>query len=762
MQPVSGVPMVWGRRGAAAAALAAMTVPPLAAQDYMSLSLEDLMQMNVGVASRVSGEVGRQPASVSVIERAQIRGSAARTLNELLMLHVPGFFLVEDQDDTIAAFRGLAPDNNSKILLLLDGRSLNADWFWGPPDAVLNGLDLDFMERIEVVRGPGSVTLGQGALLGVVNIVTRRDDAVESRELSLSLGEDGRRGAAWRQQAAFAETGRFGLYLSDGRFDGEPLRNEGLGQQVEQGLSVFERNHHLKRADYRSVLVDVERDGWRAGVFRFDQQRDLYTWRRDREAVRQVLTGGQLGWRHAFASGELDVEVQHHVDDYFLSAHGGTRPGAARELIPGLVLGGHRESRSGARLLWTSSVLFAGHRLAAGAEWNRYRSGEANRDGNNFLVNTQEAVLEQGVVLLNQRNRWALPASTAVRSLFVEDFFALGERWEGFAAARWDDHPDWGSEVSPRLGVIWQAAPAWRWRLSAQSGFRGAVGVNYSGGFEGDGLLREANFAAVEDNAFFAANGSRNLRPVEPERSRSLELALSWEGEGRWSVHGTLFHTETRNVIGVGAYFLADPEARAAAIAAGTRIGSDRIGDWGGVFYFQNNPGELRHRGAEVELAYRDPDRGLQLRLSHAHVRVAHADAGQFGAGNIYVSGSSADPLARSFPEDVTRAWMEWRPAFAAQRVALHFTALHYPHWYPPVSGEVKRVPALRGITVFNVGVDWEPAWWPRGLITLQVKNLGQASALYPTTSVAGEEAGNLGAPALEQRSAWVTVRHRF
>jgi outer membrane receptor protein involved in Fe transport len=736
--------------------------PPVAAQDYMSLSLEDLMRTDIGVASRVSGDARRQPSSVSVIERAQILGSAARTLNELLMLHVPGYFLVEDQDDTIAGLRGLAPDNNSKILLLLDGRSLNADWFWGPPDAVLNGLDLDFIERIEVIRGPGSVTLGQGALIGVINIVTRSPDTAPVAELSAVAGADGRRGLGWRQHRGFAEDGRLGLYLADGEHDGEPYRNEGVGTQVEQGLSVFERNHHLKRGRYRTVLVDLENGAWRGGVFRFDQRRDLYNWRRDREAVRQVLLGGHLGWRRALGVGELDIELQHQVDDYLLSAHGGTRPEATRQLIAGLVLGGHRESRSGARLLWTSSALWEGHRLALGGEWNHYRSGEANRNGDNFIVNTQEAVLESGRALLNQRNRWALPSSTAVRSLFVEDFIAFGERWEGFVAARWDDHPDWGSQVSPRLGLLWQATPALRWRLSTQSGFRGAVGVNYSGGFEGDGLLREANFAAIEANPYFAANGSRNLRPVEPERSRNVELALHWEPPGRLSAHATLFHTETRNVIGVGAYFLADPAQRAAAIAEGTRIGSDRIGDWGGVFYFQNNPGELRHRGAELELVYRDSERGLQLRLSHAHVRVAHADAGQFGPGNIYVSGSSGDPLARSFPEDVSRAHLEWRPRAANDRLGLQLSVLHYPHWYPPVAGESDGVPALDGNTQLNLGLDWQPPWWPGGSISLQVKNVGEASALYPTTSVAGEEAGNLGAPALESRSAWVTVRHRF
>ncbi len=143
---MSRLPNAWrlpvsGSLTAAVVAALLLAAPVRADDDLMAMSLEELMQMDIGVASRVSRNAARQPVSVTTISREQIRSSAARTLNEVLMLHVPGFFVVEDQDDTIAAMRGMAPDNNSKIMLLLDGRNLNAEWFWGPPDAVLNGLD---------------------------------------------------------------------------------------------------------------------------------------------------------------------------------------------------------------------------------------------------------------------------------------------------------------------------------------------------------------------------------------------------------------------------------------------------------------------------------------------------------------------------------------------------------------------------------------------------------------------------------------------
>ena len=59
------------------------------------------------------------------------------------------------------------------MLLLVNGVNMNTEFFWGPPGAILNSTNYDYIDRIEVIRGPGSVTLGQGALLGVINIITK-------------------------------------------------------------------------------------------------------------------------------------------------------------------------------------------------------------------------------------------------------------------------------------------------------------------------------------------------------------------------------------------------------------------------------------------------------------------------------------------------------------------------------------------------------------------------------------------------------------
>lgn len=745
--------------GVAAAFSTARAAEP--ADDLLDLSLEELMQVEVRVASRVTAAGAQQPVSVTTIGREEIRSSGARTLNELLMLRVPGYFLVEDQDDTIAAVRGLAPDNNSKLMLLLDGRNLNADWFWGPPDAILNGLDLDFIERIEVIRGPGSVTQGQGALLGVVNLVTRTD--ATGQRLSLTGGDAGRRGIS-HSWAAAGDYGRLQLYLGAGEFEGREYRNEGQGLQVEQDLSVYERNHRLKRGAYRNLLLRWEHDGQYAAAYRFDGERDLYNWRRDRDQVRQVLSGLELGRDWRLGVGTLSLSASAQLDDYALRTTAASRPGAARTLIPGLTMGGHREQRTGVRAVWFSTDWLEGHRIAVGADYQRYAYGRRNADGNNFLVNQQQDVLRLGFDALNARNRWALPGTVAIRSLYFEDLFRLGPTLDAMLAARYDAHPDWGSQWSPRLALLGSRGDT-RWRLSWQSGFRGAVGVHYGGGFEGDGLLRESGFAEIENNPYFRANGNRNLAPVQPEQLRSLELAVQHAFTPTLSVDAVAFHNRVRNVIGVGAYFLDDPVARAAAVREQTMIGSDRIGDWGGVFYFQNNPGTLAHRGLEVAVDWRIPAWNLDLRLSQSLVDVLSADAGQFGPGNIYVTGSPTDPGSRSYPERVHRLHLHWRPSAFDGRLSAHYTHLYYPSWLPPIQvDDAGRpfTPKLDGNLIANLTLAYRPSSWPDLELGLGLKNLFQADALYPAASVAGEGVGNLGVPGVERRSLWATVHYHW
>ena len=136
------------------------------------LSLEELLSVEITTLSRKAEDLGRAPAAVFVISRADIRRSGARTLPDLLRM-VPGMQIAQiDGNKWAVTARGANGRFANKLLVLMDGRSLYnpllSGVYWDIQDT-----DLDAVERIEVIRGPGATMWGANAVNGVVNIITR-------------------------------------------------------------------------------------------------------------------------------------------------------------------------------------------------------------------------------------------------------------------------------------------------------------------------------------------------------------------------------------------------------------------------------------------------------------------------------------------------------------------------------------------------------------------------------------------------------------
>ncbi len=124
--------------------------------------------------------IAETPRSVNVIEVDSIQRSQARTLGDLLRGE-PGLAVAVDgsvgQDPII---RGLKRD---QVLVLVDGVRINA---LQPPGrgSLASYVNIDMIERIEVIRGPSSVLYGSGAMGGVINIITRGGDFTADPELN--------------------------------------------------------------------------------------------------------------------------------------------------------------------------------------------------------------------------------------------------------------------------------------------------------------------------------------------------------------------------------------------------------------------------------------------------------------------------------------------------------------------------------------------------------------------------------------------------
>lgn len=197
---------------------------PLLAQDQKGFSLDSLLGVRVSSASKHLQAVRDAPASVTIITAEEIAMYGWTDLSQVLN-SVGGFYTSYDRNYTYIGVRGFGrpTDYNNRLLLLLNGHTLN-EGFWGSfaagPDLAF---DLRALERIEVVRGPGSVLYGNNAVFAVINLITRDGAALDGVRLTGNAGSYGNQSGsviAGTQLGSGLDLFAMGLY---GETDGQTL-----------------------------------------------------------------------------------------------------------------------------------------------------------------------------------------------------------------------------------------------------------------------------------------------------------------------------------------------------------------------------------------------------------------------------------------------------------------------------------------------------------------------------------------------------------
>ncbi len=211
--------------------------------DLTILPLEQLISMEVYSASRYSQKATQAPSNVTVLTSADIRAYGWRTLADALR-SIRGLYTSNDRSYSYLGARGFlrSGDLNTRFLLQIDGTRINDPVY---DQALLGGefpLDMDLVDRIEFVPGPGSSVYGSNAFFGVINVITRRAPDLEGVHGTLEAGQAGTRtGAAtygWRSGDA-----EILLSASRGLSDGRDLYFPEFGDTA-RGLD-WERITHL-------------------------------------------------------------------------------------------------------------------------------------------------------------------------------------------------------------------------------------------------------------------------------------------------------------------------------------------------------------------------------------------------------------------------------------------------------------------------------------------------------------------------------------
>jgi len=420
--------------------------------------------------TRLEQQAGDAPASVTVISREDVRQSASQTVDDLLR-QVPGFSLFRRTSSVVGhpttqglSLRGIGPSGTSRALVLLDGVPINdpfGGWvYW-------NRIPLQSIEQIEVVHGGGSSVWGNGALGGVVHVLTRRP--VE-------------RAAFFEASYGSHDTRNFDLLLTQAK---GPLRLSLEGNYFDTGGYPIVKESRRGAIDIdatsrhstfngRVELVDSPDLSLFASGNYFDEDRGNGTpLQFNRTGAGAFATGGRL---RAGDFGELAAAVYGHFQEFrstfsTQAADRNSETLALDQTVPSTSAGGY--------LQW--SRRFGSHLVASGGDI-RWVDGE-----------TQEKVYVSGAFA---RTRIA-GGEQLIGGVFLQDVYTphpawelvggiRGDYWESYHGTRRDTPPPAGSGIpasqtfsdidrilaSPRIAALFHATSSTDVRASAYQGFR--------------------------------------------------------------------------------------------------------------------------------------------------------------------------------------------------------------------------------------------------------------------------------------------------
>jgi outer membrane receptor for ferrienterochelin and colicin len=476
-------------------------------------SLEELLQVKVGVASHIPTTVLDAASSVEVIAEERWRRRDAHSIGDVLAT-VPGIAVMPALGGADAfAVRGYARSTSLVgVLVSYDGVPLN-DLFRGAPTLNLPGLGLGVVDEIQLIEGPGSALHGADAFHGVVALRGFEADA-DTRELQANVRDNDSYATRARFSTALAPRVRASLALAaDGQDDqhlGFTYSDPATGQQL-----FGERDNRYGARSMSAKLRGADdRGSWHAGVLLHDYDGVGYqgfgtrlAGTRDVGGVDSSLYLVNGGVRHDLdGGGALELSAYTWSVDSLLRAG---RTVFDFESENEQRRSGVHGSYEGGPTAWSSgwAVVLGAEELAV----------EEARTRNYDLA---------GGLTLDRVNR----AEGADRHILSATFEGRTEwadlRWQLVYGLRLDRYSDFGRRFSPRLGLIWHPHEHNAIKLLYGNAFRAPTANDINGTI---GLI-EANPA------------------LDAEDVDTLELVFMRQGEG-WFAEMGVFHSDWDNGI---------------------------------------------------------------------------------------------------------------------------------------------------------------------------------------------------------------------
>ncbi len=579
----------------------------LQAAHAATFSEEDSLDMVFGTEEQVSIATGRQqpiykaPAIANVISRQDILNSTASTLNELLEM-VTGLHVSENyfSGSAITTTRGFHRNPNAGVLFMLNGVSINNLQTGSRPAALQ--LPLASIERIEIIRGPGSAVHGSDAYVGLVNIITSTPDPEAGFITGVRVGDFGLKNA-WFQHA-------FNINHWDIGYTIESISTDDDDRLIARDLQSFfddvtGTNASIAPAgmnasyDVYNLMFNASREHWQFRQWLWtnaDQGNEhsvpgLDVIDSQGHAQSSVLmstveyTNDALtpDWTFNTSANVLFYEIsrnQHLLPPGSIAPIGSDgnlfTPGINNRVVTfpvGMIDNTDVNEQS---ITLEAATIYSGidaHqlRLAAGYQRQSLDASESKNFGPGVLDGNQSSA-PTTLIDVSDTNVFIPDGSRSIVFLSLQDEWFIHNDWTLTAGLRYDRYSDFGDTSNPRLALVWQT----NYNLTTK-------------------LLYGKAFRAPSYTELFLQNspGTNGNAALQPESIDTIELSFDYR--------------PTLNIQSIVSFF---------AYQADNLISSVDFNAAANTKSFTNENAQDGH-GIEIELAW-DLSRALRLNANYA------------------------------------------------------------------------------------------------------------------------------------------------
>lgn len=445
---------------------------------FFSMSPSELANISITIASGTAKPAYQSAAVTSVITAAQIKVMGATELDQILET-VPGLHVSIQAvtNDPVYTMRGIANNVNASVLFLLNGTRFSVPY----KGSTMTGMALpvEAIQKIEVIRGPGSALYGADAFTGVVNIITKKANDINGTEIGI-------RGGSWDTLSAWglhseewlgwdiATTLQFDHNNNDGnrivKADAQTLFDISNGTSASLAPSEMQTkaerwNAHLnlqrKHWDIGFWAFNKINSGFKAGVAnaldnegRLDGENYLTDLRFSSE---ELIENWEFSVHASYLYTDIDAKIHNFPDGSILpvDADGNVNPVAPTGLVtfPKGMLSRVGIKNQVAEL--EISTVFKGiehHllRLSSGFRYERVDTQESRNYGKGI------AIVGGGLVNVTDTEFVFFPdSSRTIWSVALQDEWQISSDWMITAGVRYDEYSDFGSTINPRFALVW-------------------------------------------------------------------------------------------------------------------------------------------------------------------------------------------------------------------------------------------------------------------------------------------------------------------